>query len=73
MMVPEVNPEHAELIVAQRPSTASRYGRPADLALAATAVSRNQGWASSRETNRCPTIPVAPRTPTLRAYAMMQA
>src|SRR5688572_31251991 len=50
---------------AQRPATASPYDLPADAALAATAVSSNQGCASSSATYLWPTMPVAPRTPTL--------
>src|SRR5688572_3584097 len=48
-----------------RLATASAYRFPAELGLAATAASSNHGWFSRRATNRCPTIPVAPRTPTL--------
>src|SRR5437868_5664467 len=49
----------------QRPATASAYDLPAEAALAATAVTSNQGWPSSNATNLWPTMPVAPRTPTL--------
>ena len=42
----------------------SPYVRPSDRSLAATQVSLNQGWPSSRRTSCCPTIPVAPRIPT---------
>src|SRR3954451_7051157 len=54
----------------QRPATASPYDLPADDALAATAVTENHGCASSSATNRWPTMPVAPRTPTLSLFAM---
>ena len=56
--------------MAQRAPTASSYRLPADRALAATAVSWNQGCRSSRDTNRWPTIPVAPTTPT--AYCFIE-
>ena len=51
--------------MAQRGPTASSYRLPAERGLAATTVSWNQGWPSSRVTKRWPTMPVAPMTPTL--------
>src|SRR6266700_7936570 len=59
--------------IAQRPLTAALYGCPADLALAATAVTLNHGCPSSSDTYRCPTMPVAPRTPTLNSRAMTRS
>ena len=49
----------------QRPPTASSYVFPALLGLAARVTTSNHGWFSSREINLCPTIPVAPKIPTL--------
>src|SRR5260370_21236512 len=43
---------------------ASGYGSPADLSDAASHLTSNHGWFSSRLTKRCPTMPVAPRMPT---------
>src|SRR5688572_7479767 len=40
------------------------YALPSERSLAASHVHRNHGWRASRETNCCPTTPVAPRTPT---------
>ena len=37
---------------AQRPATASAYDLPAELGLAATAASSNQGWSARSETKR---------------------
>ena len=56
---------------AQRPFTASAYFWPAELALAATSVTSYQGWFSSSATNRWPTIPVAPSTPTFSFFWLM--
>ena len=56
------------LLSAQRPFTASAYFCPAELALAATSVTSYQGWFSRSETNRWPTMPVAPSTPTLSFF-----
>ena len=53
---------------AQRPSTAWAYGLPALRALAAIAVSWNQGWFSIRVMNRWPTMPVPPMMPTLYCF-----
>ena len=47
------------------PSTASLYFFPALRGDAATVTTSNQGWFSRRAINLCPTIPVAPRIPTL--------
>src|SRR5688572_24303725 len=47
-----------------RHADASVYFLPSDRSLAASHVTLNHGWCSSRDTNCCPTIPVAPRTPT---------
>ncbi len=55
----------------QRPFTASAYLCPAELALAATSATSYQGWFSSSDTNRCPTMPVAPRTPTFSFFDML--
>ncbi len=41
-----------------------RYALPSDRSLAASHVHRNHGCRASRETNCCPTMPVAPNTPT---------
>ena len=43
---------------------ASSYLLPADLEEAANAVTSKSGWFSSNWMNLCPTIPVAPSTPT---------
>src|SRR5919197_4328399 len=56
---------------AQRPATASAYLLPAELALAATSVTSYQGWFASSDTNLWPTMPVAPRTPTLSFFAIV--
>src|SRR5512138_3821357 len=53
---------------AQRPFTASAYFCPAEFALAATSTTSYQGWLSRRETNRWPTMPVAPSTPTFSFF-----
>src|SRR5262245_35523478 len=53
-----------------RPATASAYALPAELGLAATAVTSNHGCSASSATNRWPTMPVAPRTPTLSLFAI---
>src|SRR5262245_31215306 len=53
------------VVSVHRPATASPYDLPADVALAATAVRSNQGCASRSATYLWPTMPVAPKTPTL--------
>src|SRR6478752_7823824 len=40
------------------------YALPSERSLAASHVHRNHGCPASRETNCCPTTPVAPNTPT---------
>src|SRR5262245_59417904 len=54
----------------QRPATASLYALPADEGDAATAAISNHGCSARRETNRCPTMPVAPSTPALSFFDM---
>jgi len=43
---------------------ASAQDFPSDRSLAASQVRLNQGWCARRAMNCCPTMPVAPRTPT---------
>src|SRR5512132_964575 len=53
---------------AQRPFITSAYFWPAEFALAARSVTSYQGWFSSNERKRWPTMPVAPRTPTFSFF-----
>src|SRR5512133_1901735 len=50
--------------VFNRQRAASAYGLPSERSDAASHVTSNHGWCSSIWINRCPTMPVAPRTPT---------
>src|SRR5215470_848125 len=50
--------------VFNRQRAASAYGLPSDRSEAASQATSNHGWCSSNWINRCPTMPVAPRTPT---------
>ena len=56
---------------AQRPATACAYGLPALRAEAASTAISNQGWSESRETKRCPTMPVAPTMATRHLRSMI--
>ena len=58
-------------VIFQRSPTASSYVFPAERALAATVTTWNQGWSSRREINLWPTIPVAPRMPTLSFFSII--
>ncbi|OPX73254.1 MAG: hypothetical protein A4E43_01547 [Methanosaeta sp. PtaB.Bin005] len=51
--------------LSRRHFAASRYFLPALLSDAARLVSSNQGWLFSPSMKRCPTAPVAPKTPAL--------
>ena len=56
--------------IAQRPATASSYGLPAERGLAASTVTVNHGWFSSRVMKRCPTMPVQPTIPTRYCFML---
>ena len=58
-------------VIFQRSPTASSYVFSAERALAATVTTWNQGWSSRREINLWPTIPVAPRMPTLSFFSII--
>src|SRR2546421_4348270 len=51
---------------AQCHAVTSPYRLPALASLVVSALISNQGWPCSSPMNRCPTVPVAPRTATLR-------
>src|SRR5438046_977025 len=51
---------------AQCHAVTSPYRLPAFASLVVRALISNQGWPCSNPMNRCPTVPVAPRTATLR-------